>query len=152
MSFAVDPWTTGELRVLVAMRAEGASLQEIADALPKRSRKAVGNFISRAGMTGKPKQHRSPPAPKPPEEIAQSQALFEATTAAIARFANDNRMTEQEAATILLGREPQGVVARIRPCATSRTGHSPFEITARPIGEIIKPIVERARLGMAVDG
>jgi hypothetical protein len=41
-----------------------------------------------------------------------------------------------------LGNAP-GRPTRIHPTATDRTGHRPQEITARPIGEIIKPIVRR---------
>lgn len=129
-NFTCQIWTTTERDMVVSMRDRGLTLREMADRLPGRTWKAVGNFISRHNLKGKPKNNAPiPPAPIV-EEILWSEALRDATLAAIASFASANRLNEQDARTILLGREPQGQVARLRAAIAYAPGHSPFEVVS----------------------
>jgi hypothetical protein len=81
------------------------------------------------------------------DAVEGSRALQEAISAAVARFASSNRMTPEDASAILLGAAKGRDAARIHPHSADRTGHRPGEVLARPIGEIIKPIVARVMEG-----
>lgn len=80
------------------------------------------------------------------DAISGSDRLRCATTLAIMRFAEDHRVSESEASAILLGTRGSSA-PRAHFSTADHTGHRPSEIVARPIGEIIKPIVERVLNG-----
>lgn len=122
-------WTTKERATLVRMREAGKSLQEIADALPGRSRKGVSNFIKRHGL---PQRFRATPAPKPlpePAEVVATKALGEAVNRYFARVAYAAGISSAEAGAMILG-DCQRASRRIHIGQIDRTGHTPFEVVS----------------------
>lgn len=77
------------------------------------------------------------------DAIGGSERLKDAIGAAVMRYAAANRMSIAEAAALLIGTEPSRLSQPVRLRTADYTGHRPSEIIARPIGEILEPIVSR---------
>ena len=134
-------WSPEERATLIAMRADGKTIQEVSDAIG-RSKKAISNYIRRHGLKCRGRLPNRPKPETPPESVVASAALREACSIFMLASHEQRRLTfDEQLALVAAGK------AKVRPKHptrhSDRTGHRPSEIIARPIGEIIKPIVAR---------
>lgn len=115
-------WTTAERRIVADGRAKGQTVQQIADRLQGRSVKAVYNFLYRHGIT-KARKNFTPKAKIDPRAAATGR-LGAAINESIARFANDNGLSEDDAKALLLGGQMvkpiPGTERHLKTCAVER--------------------------------